>query len=87
MSIFIGTTPQHETLWTVKTTPTFGQDSHIMFDDIVRMILIQVTIQLMFYMSTNDRQFFTEEFVLLVLYIILGILLYWLVFRKAIKFV
>jgi hypothetical protein len=87
MSILIETTPQHETLWTVKTTPIFGKDSHIMFDDMVRMILIQVTIQLMFYMSTNDRQFFTEEFVLLVLYIILGILLYWLVFRKAIKFV
>lgn len=88
MSIFVETTPtQHETLWTVKTTPIFGKDSPIMFDDIVRMTLIQVTIQLMFYMSTNDRKFFTEEFVLLVLYIILGILLYRLVFRKAIKFV
>jgi uncharacterized membrane protein SirB2 len=77
----------NETLWAVKVTKLFGTDTNVMFDDIIRMVLIQITIQLMFYMSSEDRPFFTEEFVLLVLYIVLGILLYWLVFKKAIKFV
>lgn len=76
-----------ETLWSMRITEYFGKDTNIMFDDIIRMVLIQITIQLMFYMSCEDRAFFTEEFFLLVLYIILGILLYWLVFKKAIKFV
>jgi heme/copper-type cytochrome/quinol oxidase subunit 4 len=76
-----------ETLWSVRITEYFGKDTNIMFDDIIRMVLIQITIQLMFYMSCEDRAFFTEEFFLLLLYIILGILLYWLVFKKAIKFV
>lgn len=76
-----------ESLWSVRITEYFGKDTNIMFDDIIRMVLIQITIQLMFYMSCEDRAFFTEEFFLLVLYIILGILLYWLVFKKAIKFV
>jgi hypothetical protein len=76
-----------ESLWTIQISKIFGNEYSIMFDDMVRMILIQFTIQLMFYMSCEDRAFFTEEFFLLLLYIILGILLYWLVFRKTVKFV
>ena len=75
-----------ETLYSVNISKFFGKEYTIMFDDITRMLLIQFTIQLMFYMSCSDRAFFTEEFFLLLLYITLGVLLYWLVFRKAIKF-
>jgi hypothetical protein len=41
----------------------------------------------MFYMSMPERQFLSDEFILLVLYIVLGVCLYWLVFKNIIKFV
>jgi hypothetical protein len=74
-------------LYTIDISSLLGSEYSVMFDDIVRMVLIQFTIQLMFYMSVPDKSFVTEEFVLLVLYIILGICLYWLVFKKMLKFV
>jgi heme/copper-type cytochrome/quinol oxidase subunit 4 len=74
-------------LFTIDVTSKFGSEYIIMFEDICRMILIQITIQLMFYMSMPERQFLSDEFILLVLYIILGVCLYWLVFKNIIKFV
>ena len=73
-------------LYSLKVSHLLGEEYVVMFDDIVRMMLIQFTIQLMFYMSSPERSLITEEFVLLLLYIILGICLYWLVFKKLIKF-
>lgn len=58
-----------------------------LFDDIARMVLIQITIQLMFYMSNPESAFVTDDFILLMLYIVLGVCLYWLVFKNLIKFV
>lgn len=74
-------------LFTVDITSKLGGEYVTMFDDICRMVLIQFTIQLMFYMSLPERGFLTEEFILLVLYITLGVCLYWLVFKNLLKFV
>ena len=74
-------------LFPIDITSKLGNQYVVMFEDISRMILIQLTIQLMFYMSFPDRGFLTEEFILLVLYIVLGVCLYWLVFKHIIRFV
>lgn len=74
-------------IFNIDISSKLGKDHIIMIDDIVRMVLIQMTIQLMFYLSVPNRGFITEEFVLLLLYIILGICLYWLVFKHLIKFI
>lgn len=56
-----------------------------MLEDIARMVCIQITIQLMFYLNgAGAQQFFTPDFVMLVMYIVLGVMLYWLVFRRVI---
>ena len=56
-------------------------------EDIARMVLIQVSIQLlMFATNPSENQFFSAEFILLVIYIILGVCLYWLVFKKMVVF-
>ena len=54
-------------------------------EDVVRMVLIQITIQLLTSFGENI-QFFSSEFILLIIYIILGVCLYWLVFKNLIKF-
>lgn len=58
-----------------------------MIDDLARMFLIQVSIQLlMFATDPSQYQFFTADFALLVLYISLGVAFYWLVFKKLVAF-
>lgn len=73
-------------LFKIDISSKLGSEYIIMFEDITRMILIQLTIQLMFYMSVPERGFLTDEFILLVLYIVLGVCLYWLVFKHIIRF-
>lgn len=75
------------TVYTVDVSRFLGPEYIPLCDDASRMFLIQLTIQLMFYLSVSDKAFMTDEFVLLLLYIMLGICLYWLVFKKLIKFV
>jgi membrane protein YdbS with pleckstrin-like domain len=56
-------------------------------DDIARMVIIQVAIQFLYYLNNSDQvQFFSADFILLVVYMVLGIMLYRLVFRKMITF-
>lgn len=56
-----------------------------MIDDMLRVVCIQVAIQLMLFAS-GESQFFTAEFVMLVIYIVLGVALYWLVAKKLVVF-
>lgn len=74
-------------MYTIDVSGKLGSEYVPLFEDIARMFLIQITIQMMFYMSLPDRAFMTDEFILLMLYIILGVCLYWLVFKNIIKFV
>lgn len=58
-----------------------------LIDDIVRMVTIQLGIQFLYYLNSPDSvSLFASEFILLVIYMILGILLYRLVLRKIIIF-
>lgn len=54
-----------------------------MVDDMLRIVCIQVAIQLMLFAS-GESQFFTAEFIMLVIYIVLGVALYWLVAKKLV---
>jgi hypothetical protein len=59
-----------------------------MMDDISRMVIIQLTIQFLYYINNKDGEgFFTLDFFLLLVYIVLGVCLYWLIFKKTIAFV
>ena len=77
----------HPSIYTVDVSKTLGSEYVPLCEDVARMFLIQLTIQLMFYLSIPERAFMTDEFVLLLLYIGLGVSLYWLVFRNIVKFV
>jgi hypothetical protein len=58
-----------------------------MLDDMARMLCIQLTIQVLLYFSGDtDRSFFTREFLLLVMYVELGVMLYWLIVRRLVGF-
>lgn len=52
--------------------------------DVIRMVLIQIMIQFLYFVDGDP--FFTADFILLVIYIILGVSFYWLVFKKLVTF-
>lgn len=57
-------------------------------DDIVRLVIIQCVIQSMFYLNDPSAfPFLSPIFVATLLYIIVGVALYWLVLRKVLLFV
>ena len=56
-------------------------------NDIIRMITLQVTTNLLLCLSKGDfKSFLSKEFINTLFFIILGIGLYWLVIRKIITF-
>jgi hypothetical protein len=59
-----------------------------MMDDVSRMVIIQITIQFLYYINNKEGEgFFTLDFFLLIIYVVLGVCLYWLIFKKTITFV
>jgi hypothetical protein len=57
-----------------------------MFDDFLRMFAIQITLQFMMFIGPGENALITAEFVLILFYILIGVALYWLVFRKVVMF-
>lgn len=56
-------------------------------NDIARMITIQITIQfLLFINDPNAINFFSVDFILMLVYIVLGICVYWLIIKKLVLF-
>ena len=56
-------------------------------NDVIRMLTIQVMIQFLFYINNPiETIFFSGDFILLLIYIILGVCVYWLVIKKLIIF-
>lgn len=66
----------------------FGSDFVPMANDIVRMVCIQVSIQVMLVLAgASGVRFLSADFLLLVFYIALGVMLYWLAVRKLVVFI
>jgi hypothetical protein len=58
-----------------------------LIDDIVRIVIIQISLQLLLFATDPDQyQFFSVDFILLLIYIVLGVCMYWLVFKKLVMF-
>jgi heme/copper-type cytochrome/quinol oxidase subunit 4 len=59
-----------------------------LIEDISRMVIVQMTIQFLYFVNSKDGEpFFSIDFLLLLVYIVLGVCIYWLIFKKSIIFV
>ena len=74
-------------LFSVDIGEALGLDFVPMANDILRMLCIQVAIQVMMVLSGTGADFLTADFLLLVFYTALGLTLYWLAVRKIVVFV
>lgn len=66
------------------TFTAFTEEYTGMLDDILRMVTIQVVIQFLYYLNNTDTPFWSSDFVLLVLYVVLAVCFYWLVVKKLV---
>ena len=56
-------------------------------DDATRIFILQVTIQFLYFINSPDTvSFFSGDFALLVIYMLLGLALYHLVFDRLVSF-
>lgn len=90
MESLVGAVPpqQASTLFPIHLTARLGSDAAPLANDVLRMICIQLSIQLMLALSdpSGVGSVFTTEFILLIVYITLGAMLYWLAIRRIISF-
>jgi len=77
-----------ESLYTVRITDRFKNPEYAgMLNDMFRFVTIQVAIQLMLVLMDPSRfSFFSADFVILLMFVIIGVMLYWLVIKKLVVF-
>ena len=80
--------PASTSLLRVNVGELFGADFVPMANDVLRMVCIQLAIQVMLVLAggNNGMRLFSADFLLLVFYIALGVMLYWLAVRKVVVF-
>lgn len=81
------TTTIPSTIFEIDVSSTLGKDYVDMFNDISRLLMIQIGIQIMLFMiNPNKYPFFTVDFFALILFLTIGVMYYWLILRKIINF-
>lgn len=77
-----------QTLYTFDISEKFGSGYVDYMNDLSRMTIIHVMIQFFFFLKDpNNFSLFSEEFTEMMVYILLGVSVYHLIFKKLIKFV
>ena len=77
-----------DALYTVDITSRWGKEYIPMLNDIARFVAIQFIIQLLLYtMDAAMFPFFSTDFLLLLLFIAIGVMFYHLVLSKLVVFV
>jgi heme/copper-type cytochrome/quinol oxidase subunit 4 len=65
----------------------YGAEYKDLVDDMVRMAVIQLTIQLLYYMSDTSSSLLTSDFLMLFMFIMVGVAVYRLLLKKLVIFV
>tara|TARA_Y100000389_G_C17131079_1_gene350244 strand:- start:150 stop:479 length:330 start_codon:yes stop_codon:yes gene_type:complete len=58
----------------------------LVLNDLARMFIIQITVQVLYYLRHDDIDLFSSVFLENTLFILLGIFIYWLIFNNIVIF-
>lgn len=76
-----------DSLFLISVRDYVGHEYMGMFEDMMRMFVIQITMQLLLFFTDSSKfPFFTAEFTIFLIYIIIAVMLYWLIFKKIVAF-
>lgn len=73
-------------LFTVDLKQSIGSEYAGLIEDVIRMISLQLTIQVMLYFGSATDKIFTEDLFVLMFYIVLGVAFFWLVIKSLVSF-
>jgi hypothetical protein len=74
-------------LYEFKITEYVNEEYLPFLEDLVRMLILQITLNFMYFAKDPSKYpFFSLEFFELVLYVCMGVTVYWLVFKSLISF-
>ena len=77
-----------ETILDLQISNNIGEEYVPLLNDVLRMVTLQIIIQLMLSLRDNEEYpFFSQNFFELLFYIVLGLMTYWLIIKKIIKFI
>jgi hypothetical protein len=75
-------------VWTWNVSRQFGPENVAFVNDLVRVLLIQMFIQVMMYINAPEKNaLLAPDFVILMTFLGLAMCFYWLVFRKILAIV
>lgn len=73
-------------LYELDVSDKFGKEYIPMVEDIMRMLVLQMFVQFMMVLrNPSENSMFDPSFIEMLLYIILGLCVYWLVLKKLVK--
>jgi len=55
-----------------------------LINDVIRMVVIQVIAQMLFSFTSSNNKFWSGVFIQTLIYIVIGVMCYWLIMRKII---
>ena len=58
----------------------------LILNDLARMFIIQIGVQVLFFLRHDNLELFSVKFFEVTLFILLGLLVYWIVFNNIITF-
>lgn len=84
----VETLDKETAIYTIKVSDHLGPEYISLFNDIARFLIIQISIQtLLVTIDPGAYSLFSADFFILLMFIVIGVMAYWLVFRKIISFV
>jgi hypothetical protein len=75
---------ENQSYFNIDISNRFGPEYIPMIEDMARMVTIQLIIQILVVLSGGASSL--AEFVLLTMYVVLGVAMYWLVMRSVVSF-
>lgn len=74
-------------MFQIDISSKLGAEYLPMFNDVARFMMIQIGIQVMMSLTDGDRYpFFSADFFLLLAFLIVGVMLYHMVFKSIVEF-
>lgn len=69
-------------------TISLGNEEYAgMVNDMIRFATIQIAIQLMLVLMDPDKfSFFSVDFIILLMFVVIGVMFYWLIIKKFVIF-
>lgn len=77
---------QMPALYTLDLSGSVGAQYAPFLDDAVRVVCIQLAVQTMLFFSGATPRFFAPELLIVSLFMVVGVALYWLVFKSLVRF-